>query len=84
MNPKYQVTDVIAKLKEFNLTVNGKMGVTCVRAIITWLERGDIDSARNVARNDFFGKLWQYKSFGLPQYVNEVFDLDVGYCTKLG
>ncbi len=70
------IPEIISKLKNFNDTVNGKMGVTCVRAIITWLERGDIDSARNVARNDF-GKLWQYQSFGLPQYVNEVFDLGV-------
>jgi len=74
-----QIKEVVAKLKEYNLTVNGKMGVTCVRAIILWLERGDIDSARNVARNDF-DKLWQYQSFGLPQYVNEAFELKVGYC----
>lgn len=72
------IPEIISKLKAFNDTVNGKMGVSCLRSIILYLERGDIDSAKTVAENEF-GKLWQYGKFGLPQYVNKVFELELDY-----
>lgn len=43
---------VIEALKFYERRVNGEQGVSCVRAIISDLERGDVRSAQATAQNE--------------------------------
>lgn len=38
----------VRKLEELERTVNGKMGVSCVRSMLTFLRRGQFEEAQNV------------------------------------
>lgn len=67
--------EAIDSLQKFHDTVNGKQGVSCLRAIIQHLKEEDYDSAKRVADLEF-DKLWQYEVFGLPQHIDTYFGLN--------
>lgn len=68
--------DAASHLIALQNKANPGMGVSCVRAIVDYLKRGDYDSARRVADLEF-DKLYQYKFTcpELPEYVNKFFNL---------
>ncbi len=73
---EYQVycNDVADKLDKLQYEANPRMGVSCVCSIIHYLRKGMYDDANTIADNEFC-KLWQYKGSGLPEYINETFNL---------
>lgn len=64
----------IQKLRCLEKTANGKMGIRCIRSVLTYLNRGDYTNARNVANLEF-DKLYQYEHTGLPTLVDNMFQL---------
>lgn len=67
--------DVADKLDKLQYQANPKMGIACVRSIIHSLRKGMYDDASVTADNEFYPKLYQYKGSGLPEYINETFNL---------
>jgi hypothetical protein len=50
---------LIQQVQELNSQINNGRGSQVLRSAITWLERGDLESAKAVCLNDR-DKLWQY------------------------
>lgn len=62
------VEKLISDLSEMESRLNRPMGISCLRAVILYLKRGDIESAKAIADLDF-DKMRQYPE--LAEYVKK-------------
>jgi len=63
---------ILMKLQE---SKNGGQGVSCVRAIATYLKKGDVSSAIATARNES-DKLWSYPD--IRRFIHDMI-VPIGY-----